>query len=75
MDAWGPQTPNQAHGDTVAVSLGVKHMLIRSHAEIMQHLYRFRVLDRNMRSLHHCFHEVLVDELPESPPELAVLHH
>lgn len=48
-------------------------MLIRPNTEVTQHLRRFGILDY-MGLLHHGFHKVLVDELPECAPELTILH-
>lgn len=49
-------------------------MLIRSHTKVAQHLHGLGILDLKVSLLHHGFHEMLVDKLPEGAPEVTILH-
>ena len=64
----------QAHRDAITVSPGMKHVLIGSHTKVAKHLHGLSILDLNVSLLHYGFHEMLVNELPESAPQVAVLH-
>ena len=50
-------------------------MLIGSLIKVVHHLDRLGVLCRQMILLNDSLHEVLMDQLSEGPPELAILHH
>lgn len=52
----------------------MKHVLIRFHTEIAEHLHGLGVLNLEVSLLHHGFHEMLMDKLPEGTPEVAILH-
>lgn len=64
-----------AHDDTVAVSLGVYHMLVGAANVVVEHLCRFRFLDFDILAFNHRFHEMLMAELAELPPEFSIVHH
>lgn len=65
----------QAHRDTITIPLRVQHMLLRPQTEIPYHLHSFRILHHYMTFLDHTLHEMLMDQLPERPPQSPILHN
>lgn len=49
-------------------------MIIGIHEEISNHLNRFRMLNVDMLFLAHGLHEILMDQLPNLSPGLAIVH-
>lgn len=50
-------------------------MVLRVLQEVVDHLNRFRMLDMDMLLLAHRLHEVLMDDLSDLAPCLAIIHN
>lgn len=53
----------------------MSHVIFRIYHKVPYHLRRFRVLNMDMLLLAHGLHEILMDQLPDLPPRLPVIHH
>lgn len=53
----------------------MRHMVYRIDKEIPNHLNRFCVLDMNVLFFAHGLHEVLMYQLPNLSPRLAIVHN
>lgn len=61
--------------NAIAVSLGMQHVTLRFHDEVMNHLDCFRILNMNMFFVANRLHEVLMNELSDHAPSLPIIHH
>ena len=52
----------------------MNHVIFRIYHEIPHHLRRFRVLNMDMLLLAHWLHKILMHQLPDLPPRLAIIH-
>lgn len=60
--------------DTVAIALGVLHVLLRCDQEVVHELGRLGVLEMDVLFLAHRLHEVLVNQLTNLSPLITILH-
>ena len=59
----------------IAVPLGMLHMVLWVNQEVVDHLNRFRMLDVDMLLLAHRLHKVLMDNLSDLAPCVAIVHN
>lgn len=66
--------PTQTHRDTITIPLRMQHMLFWPQTKISHHLHSLRILYLYMTLFNHALHEILMDQLPECPPQRPILH-
>lgn len=65
----------QTHDNAVAKSFWVVHVLSRCHDKVSAHLHCLCIHEFGVLPLDHRLHEMLMDDLAESAPHIAIVHH
>ena len=60
---------------TIAVPLRMLHVVLWINQKVVDHLNRFRMLDVDMLLLTHRLHKVLMDNLSDLAPCVAIVHN